>query len=269
MKGISKYTTVVKLGIQEAVEYRIDFLFNMINGCFTVFIQFFMWTAIYGTSENDVLYGFSYPQMMVYIIMAGILANVTSTGFEYEIADDIREGTLSRFLVQPIAYFPYRTVLFLGRKILAFVVIVVVSAVTLTVLHFTLGAEFAAMNILLTFLIVPLSLLLNSVIFYCVSMAAFWMTRAWGVFQGMGVISMVLSGGIFPLDVFGETAKSIFMLLPFQYVVYFPLNIICGNMNGNDILFGIAAQIFWIVAVYGLSRILWRLGMKKYIAAGG
>jgi ABC-2 type transport system permease protein len=269
MKGLSKYTTTVKLGIQEAMEYRVDFFFSLINGCFTVFVQFFMWTAIYGGKDEAILYGFTYAQMIVYIIMAGILWTLTSTGFEYEVADDIREGTLSRFLVQPISYFPYRTVLFLGRKILAFAVITLVSAVVLATLHFTLGAEFAATDIFMTFLVVPLSLLLNCVMYFCISTSAFWLTRAWGVFQGMHVVSSVLSGGIFPLDVFGPAAMEVFKFLPFKYVIYFPLNIICGKASGEDIFFGLLMQFTWIIIFYGFSRILWKMGMKRYIAAGG
>ncbi|MCL2109959.1 MAG: ABC-2 family transporter protein [Oscillospiraceae bacterium] len=268
-RSFRKYSTTVKLGIQEAMEYRIDFLFGLINGSFSVFIQFFLWTAIYGGSDSAVLYNYSYPQMIVYIIMAGILRRITTTDFEYEIADDIREGSLSRFLVQPIGYFPYRVFLFLGRKILQFAVIILLSGVILTTLYFTMGAEFQLVNILATFVVVPLSLLLNCVMFYCISMTAFWLTRSWGVFNGMQVVTMVLSGGVFPLDVFGEPVKAVLMHLPFQFIVYFPLNIICGNTNGSEIIYGIIAQIFWIVVVYLLSRILWRAGMKKYIAAGG
>lgn len=269
MKAINKYTTTVKLGVQEAMEYRVDFLFGLINGSFMVFVQFFLWTAVYGGSENAVLFNYTYPQMVVYIIMAGIMGRVTNTDFEYEVADDIREGNLSRFLVQPIGYFPYRVFLFLGRKVLQFVVIILLSAVILTTLHFTLGAEFKLINIFVTFLAVPLALLLNCVMFYCIALAAFWMTRAWGLFTGMRVVMMVLSGGIFPLDVFGEQVKAVFMLLPFQYIVYFPLSIICGNTNGADIIYGMIMQLFWIAMIYILSRILWRAGMKKYIAAGG
>jgi len=255
--------------MQEAMEYRADAVLGLVSGCFTIFIQFFLWTAIYGGNDSAVLYGFTYPQMVVYIIMAGILTKVTTTDFEYEIADDIREGSLNRFLVQPIAYFPYRVFRFMGRKALHMIIIIAVSAIVLTSVHFTLGAEFAALNILLAFLVTPLALLLNCVMFYCVSAAAFWLTQAWGVFNGMFVVTMVLSGGIFPLDVFGESAQAVFRLLPFQYIVYFPLNIICGNADGGDILFGIAAQLIWIIIMYILSRLLWRTGMKRYIAAGG
>lgn len=269
MKGLCKYSTSFILGIQEAAEYRANFIIGILSSCFTIFIQFFLWTAIYNASEEPVLYGYNYPQMVVYIIMASIITRITTTDFEYEVADDIRLGTLNRFLVQPIAYFPYRVFVFLGRKALQLVLIIIISVIAITMVHFTLGDEFNPLNILLAFSVMPLALLLNCVIFFCVSMAAFWLTEAWGVFDGMYVVSTILSGGIFPLSIFGSTAQSFFKLLPFQYVVYFPLNIICGNASQEDIIKGVSAQIFWIVVIYAFSRLLWKMGMKRYIAAGG
>jgi len=269
MIALRKYTAVFSQGIQGAMEYRADFLFGLLNGCFGVFIQFFLWTAIYGGSEENYLYGYSYPQMIVYIIMAGVMVRIVSTDFQFDVAFDIKQGTLNRFLTQPISYFPYRVFDFLGRKTFQLIIITIVSACVLLVTHYSLGAEFLPFNIILTLFILPLSLLLNCVLFYCISMTAFWLTEAWGVFDGMAVISTILSGGIFPLSVFGERAQEIFKFLPFKYVIYFPLNIICGNENRESIIFGITASLSWILLLYLFSRLLWNAGMKKYIAAGG
>ncbi|MCL2185331.1 MAG: ABC-2 family transporter protein [Treponema sp.] len=267
--SLRKYGAVFSQGIQSAMEYRADFLFGLFNGCFSVFIQFFLWTAIYSGSQENNLYGYSYPQMVVYVIMAGIMLRIVSIDFHYDIAFDIKQGTLNRFLTQPISYFPYRVFDFIGRKIFQLGFIIVISAGVLIFTHFVFSAEFTLSNILFAVLVLPLSLFLNCMLFYCISMTAFWMTEAWGVFDGMGVVSTILSGGLFPLSVFGETAQEIFKYMPFQYVIYFPLRIICGNAQKEDIVFGICAQLIWILLLYILAKLLWRAGMKKYIAAGG
>ena len=269
MRSLSKYGAVFSQGIQGAMEYRADFLFGLLNGCFGVFIQFFLWTAIYGGSAENYLFGYSYPQMIVYVIMAGVMVKITATDFQYDVAFDIKEGTLNRFLTQPIAYFPYRVMDFMGRKAFQLTIIIAISAGILIITHLTLGAEFLLTDIILAILVLPLALLLNCILFYCISMTAFWLTEAWGVFEGMGVASIILSGGMFPLSVFGETAQTIFKFMPFQYVIYFPLNIICGNAEGKEIILGISMQVVWIVILYLTAKLLWKAGMKKYIAAGG
>jgi ABC-2 type transport system permease protein len=83
------------------------------------------------------------------------------------------------------------------------------------------------------------------------------------------VITTVLSGGLFPLDVFGEGLMALFRFMPFQYIIYFPLSIVVGNATANEIVFGVLVQVIWLVLLYGISKIVWRAGMKRYIAAGG
>ena len=46
--------------------------------------------------------------MIAYTFLAGLVARIVRTGFEYEIMDDIKNGKYSRFLVQPLGYFGYR-----------------------------------------------------------------------------------------------------------------------------------------------------------------
>ena len=270
MRALRKYAVAFSLEMQGSMEYRVDFLLSLVNGSFMIIVQFFLWTAIYNGDVQKELYGYNYSQMIVYVIMAGVLSKVMATGFEYDVEEDIKDGRLSRFLVQPIAYLPYRVLGFLGKKTIQIVMVLIISALVLGVLALTVGAEFRAADIGLAVLVIPLSLLLNCMLFYCISMLGFWMTQAWNVFNGMGVVSMILSGGIFPLDVFGSGARAVFRLLPFQYVVYFPLNILCGRLGGAaDFWSGLLTQIVWILLLYALAKLLWKLGMKKYIAAGG
>jgi ABC-2 type transport system permease protein len=268
MKRLKKYSCAFILEIQSAMEYRLDFFMDLLSGCFTVIIQVFLWTAIYGGSQNE-MYGYTYNQMIVYVIMAGVMTKIVSTGFEWEILIDIKEGTLSRFLVQPIGYFPYKVAGLLGRKVIHLAVVVLIAIGVLLAIKVSLSAEFALTNIAIVLAVIPVSLMINCLLFYCFSALNFWMTEAWSVFNGLSVASWIFSGGVFPLDVFGHRAQEVFKLLPFQYIIYFPLNIICGRLRYSEIISGILTQFFWIAVLYALSKLLWKLGMKKYIAAGG
>jgi len=271
MNIIRKYIAVYKLEMQSVMEYRMDFILSLISGGFTVIIQFYLWTAIYGGQgeEDVVLFGFEYSQMVVYIVMAAIMARITATGFEYDIMTDIMEGNLNRFFVQPVAHLPYRIIGYMGRKAVECTMVIIIAAGLLVMLMFTVGAEFSFLNIIIALLVSPLSLLINCMMFYFLSATSFWLTWGWGVFNGWGVITTILSGGLFPISVFGETAMAVLRFLPFQYIIYFPLNIVVGNATGAQILEGIAMQLVWIIIFWALSRLYWRVGMKKYIAARG
>ena len=144
-----------------------------------------------------------------------------------------------------------------------------ISVLVLTALHIGLGVTFAFGQTGLFILAVLLGLGVNCLLFYCISSLAFWATEVSGVFVAVTVFANILSGGIFPLDVFGETAQKVFKLLPFQYVIYFPLNIITGKTLGGEAVWGLGMQLLWLAGLYLLSLVLWRAGMRRYIAVGG
>jgi ABC-2 type transport system permease protein len=269
VKRIKKYAAVYALAIQSAMEYKTDFFISLISGGFTIVIQFFLWTAIYGGSEQAELFGYDYGQMVIYVVMAGIMGKYVATGFEYDIMEDIMEGNLNRYFVQPVGHLGYRVFNFLGIKTLENFMVIILSAALLLVISVTAGIAFNIINILILLLIAPLSLMISFMLFYCLAVANFWLTWGWGVFNGARVITTILSGGIFPLAVFGETVTAVLMFLPFPYIVYFPLNVAVGNVVGTDILLGVLMQVVWVVVLFILSQILWPIGMRKYIAARG
>ncbi|MDR2532367.1 MAG: ABC-2 family transporter protein [Oscillospiraceae bacterium] len=269
MKIIKKYITVYTLAIQGAMEYKTDFLISLVSGGFTIIIQFFLWTAIYGGSAEAELFGYDYGQMVIYVVMAGIMGKYVSTWFEYEIMEDIMEGNLNRFFVQPIGHLGFRAFGFFGVKTLENSMVIIISAILLWVISSTAGVTFSLINLLILLLIAPFSLMISFMLSYCLSVANFWLTWGWGVFNGARVITTILSGGIFPLAVFGDRIASALMFLPFPYIVYFPLNVAVGNIAGLDILFGVSMQIMWIVILFIVSQIVWPIGMKRYIAARG
>jgi ABC-2 type transport system permease protein len=98
---------------------------------------------------------------------------------------------------------------------------------------------------------------------------SFWMTDASGIFMIFGLVANVLSGGIFPIDIFGKTLQLIFSYLPFQYTIYFPVNILGGRVTWDKILFGLGVQILWMGIMLVVSNLVWRFGLKKYVAVGG
>ena len=100
-------------------------------------------------------------------------------------------------------------------------------------------------------------------------MWAFWLSEIGFLFEAVRIVIVVLSGGIFPLEVFGDTVCGVLKLLPFTYAVGFPVDVLVGATTGVSVLTGLLCQWVWIGLMTLLSRFLWNLGAKKYLAAGG
>lgn len=269
MKKLRKYAEAFSLGLQSSIEYRWNFLLGLLGFVFTLTIQYFMWTGIYRSSKGGSVFGYDYGGMIVYSVFAALVSSLVSGGFEYGILDDVKNGGLSKFLVRPIGYLRYRLCCFLGEKSFAFLAVLVLIGAFSAVFHFTFGYVPQPVRLPLFLLSVALSLLINFMIYSALAAVAFWAAEASGVFTICGLVINVLSGGIFPLDIFGGTMQRVFSFLPFEYTVYFSVNILDGRLPVTQIGFGLIVQTVWVVALSFATGAVWRAGLRKYVAVGG
>jgi ABC-2 type transport system permease protein len=269
MPWIKKYTQTFALGFQTALEYRANFLLSLISAAYPIFIQTYLWTAIYRNAAEAVVYSFTYRQMIAYTFLAGLVARIVRSGFEYDILDDIKNGKFSKFLVQPLGYFPYRLSSFLGAKLPNLSMILALLALVLLGLNAFWGVPLGAANLLAFLATLLLAVILNFLIFYCFSAVAFWIVEIGFLFEGIRIVTILLSGGIFPLEVFGPRLMQVFDLLPFKYTVSYPINVLNGRLDAFQTAQGMLVQVVWIATCYALAQILWLVGGRRYVAVGG
>lgn len=266
---LRKYLKAFELGFETALEYRANFLISLISAAYPIIIQTFLWSAIYGASSEEVVYGYTFRQMMAYTFLAGLVGRIVRTGFEYEIMDDVKNGRYSKFLVQPLGYFPFRMASFFGNKLPNNSIIFAILALILVALNYFWGFQLELARVAAFLAAIVLALALNFLIFYCVSAVSFWIIEIGFLFEGIRIVIILLSGGIFPLEVFGETFMKINNLLPFKYTTSYPVNILNGKIPPEQILPGLLIQLAWIAAVWALAHVLWRQGGRRYVAVGG
>ncbi len=264
-----KYYKAFEMGFQTALEYRANFLISLISAAYPIFIQTFLWTAIYQNSGEPVVYGYTYRQMIAYTFLAGLITRIVRTGFEYDIMDDVKNGKFSKFLVQPLGYFPYRLCSYYGQKLPNLTIILAILVVVLILLNAFWGVALGLGQILAFLLTLALAVTLNFLIFYCVSSISFWIVEVGFLFEGIRIITVLLSGGIFPLEVFGERFVQVMNLLPFKYTVNYPINVLNGKITSTQMLEGVLIQCLWIMICVVVANLLWKVGSRRYVAVGG
>lgn len=265
---MSKYRKCFVMGIQKRLEYRADFLANMASIVFPIIIQVSIWTNVYGKSREESMYGYSAGQMILYVIVAAVLGRFLSTGFEYEINEDIKEGGLNKYIARPVNYFWYRAFSFWGEKCSAIIPYLIsitfalaVSAAFKTALSFTRVAAF--MVAVLIALVICFSL------YFCIGMLAFWISEVSRVFPAFSVILGLVSGGLFPLDVLGDGFASVKHYLPTNYMLQFPVDLLINKKMDVSIGHSLEAGVIWSILLIALAHILWTKGLKKYVSIGG
>ena len=99
---MNPYRCIFQMGIEKSLEYRVNVLLTMAGSVFPVVLQTFMWTYLYGHADAAASTGYSYSQIMIYTLLATLVSQLVSTGFAWQINDDIRQGGLNKYLVRPV-----------------------------------------------------------------------------------------------------------------------------------------------------------------------
>jgi ABC-2 type transport system permease protein len=263
-----KYLSSLSLGLRGALEYRANFFFSLLGAVSPVIIQTALWTCLYsGGSGGTELFGYSYAQMLAYTFIANIVSRLVRTGFEYDLNNDIHSGGLDRFLVKPIDYMGFRMAQFAGSKLAESVFMGAVLALSLVALSAASLFSVAVVQVAAFALSLVLAFLINFLIFWCVGLLGFWLTEIGFLFEALRIVIITLSGGIFPLTVFGALEPAL-RALPFRFTISFPTEVLAGRVPMADVLPSLGIASLWALGLYALARLVWRVGVRRFVAVG-
>ncbi len=143
----------------------------------------------------------------------------------------------------------------------------IISLMFLGLLVIILGLIFIGPISLFGILFYILGIIMISFLVISLLFASFWLGKNYGIMMLIGIIINFTSGRILPLDLFPEIIQKIFLILPFNLMVYTPAKIYLGQLTPS---IWIVLQYFvWIFVFYTLARFLEKKGLKKYEGYGG
>jgi ABC-2 type transport system permease protein len=265
-----KYAKIFRASLIERMTYRSDFLLGTVLRFLPMITTILLWGAIYDGAGATTLNGFNYHEMIAYLLLVNISRMFSSMpNLAGGIARDIREGTLKRYLVQPMDMIGY----LLSYRVAHKVAYIVTSALPYGLLFFICRRYFDSFPDATTFAAYLLSLVLAFVVGFffeaCVGMVGFWFLEITSVLYIVMTLNFFISGQMLPLDLLPDPWKSILKFLPFQYMAYFPAVIFLGKVKGMALVTGLIAEALWGLAFLFLARWLYRLGLRRYSAYGG
>lgn len=269
MRRLTKYAASFKLGLASAMEYRFDFFMGLLSTVFPIILQVFLWMALYRGSGSAVMYGHTYPQMMLYVVLAGAVGKFTSTGIEFVVNEDVHTGGIAKYVTKPISYVFFRLCGVVGQKCPAMATMAFLSAAAVVALRFLAGFRVDAVSALLFVPSLALAVALNFCIFFCISTLSFWLTEIGYFFHAINITILVLSGGVFPIDVFGSAFVAVAKYIPLAYTVNYPIQILSGAVSAQNAAGILLMQLAWVAALTLLSQALWKRGIRQYVAVGG
>lgn len=267
---MKKYRHVINIGIQNNLTYRFNFLARSLFGLIPLLAVLYLWRAIYAGNQGGLVGTYSLPEMISYYLLSTIVDALTAVNEDdWQIAADIKDGNISQFLLKPIDYLWYRLCLFVSGRLtyLAVATIPLVIFIFCLRSYFILPPTWTAFGWFLvsTFLTAMLQFFMS----YTMAMLAFWVLEVSTFIFILFAFEYIASGHLFPLDILPPGFAQALNFTPFPYQLYFPVSIYMGKAAGAELVKGLVLQAAWVFIAYGLARLMWNRGIRKYSAVGG
>jgi ABC-2 type transport system permease protein len=274
--AVRKYHKIFRASLVERMTYRGDFLLGTLLRFLPMLTTILLWNAIYDGARakdgSDTLEGFRYNEMIAYLLLVNISRLFSSMpGLAGGIARDIREGTIKRYLIQPVDLIGYLVAYRVAHK----TTYIIASALPYALLFFLCRGFFAGHvpTDAVTWLAYAASLVLAFLVGFffetSVGLVGFWFLEVTSLLYIVMTLNFFISGHMLPLDLLPWPWADLLKLLPFQYMAYFPAVVFLGKVRGRPLALGLLGELCWALAFIALSRWLYRRGLRRYSAFGG
>lgn len=244
---------------------------RILGGLVQIMITYYLWVAIFNSSETGVVQGFTKNDMIVYVIITYIVMQMINISMEWTIADDIRSGSIATNLIKPISYEKRILAESLGESFKNTVTIALPVWIIFYLYKFVAqGVTPPNIGTLALFLVsLVLGYILIFLFNFIFSLSAFYVTYIWGFILCKWMVINFFSGQLIPIDFFPAALKNALDYLPFSGMSYTPVMIYLGKYSTNQIIFSIGVQVIWIGILYILYKILWAKAIKRVTVLGG
>jgi len=259
------YQQQFKTTFATMLQYRASLLIWMIGQVLEPLIYLVVWSTVTvsrGGSTGD----YTAPEFAAYFIALMLVNQMTFTWIMWEYDYRIREGLLSPALLRPVHPIHADIADNISSKLVTLPVMILI-AIGLSLL-FKPQADIQLWSCLVFIPAIVLAFLLRFLLDWTLAQAAFWTTRVSAINQVYFVLMLFLSGQIAPISLFPRPIQVLAAVLPFHWMVGFPVELVLGRLTPQQAATGLGAQIVWIGISLVLLRVIWRAGIRNYSAVG-
>lgn len=262
---VDLYVQQFRTSFASVLQYRASLVIWLIGHVLEPLIYLVVWSVVCRSSGGSVS-GFTAEKFAAYFIVLMLVNHITYTWIMYEYEYRVRHGTLSFALLRPvhpihsdIADNVTSKLVSLPGMLLAAIVLALIFRPQFHILPWAVIVSVP--SLILAFLI-------RFLFEWTLALAAFWTTRVSAFNQMYFVAMLFLSGQVAPLSLLPFSIQVVSAVLPFRWMVAFPVELLLGRLTPTEALAGLAIQAAWLVLSVVLVRIIWRAGVRTYSAVG-
>ena len=250
----------------EQWQYRANLIMYLLYWLVSPIIYLAVWTSI-AKAKGDVS-GFTANDFVTYYMTLLLVDQVTSNIVIHIFAYKIQDGSLSGELTRPIH--PLLTNTLVNN--IAFKALTIMGLMPIwAILFFVFRPDYSSVTLAGVLIAIPAMLIgffIGFLLSSTITSLAFWTTRVYSLHEFFYALILLFSGQFVPLPLMPEVIQNIARFLPFQFLIYFPIQLILGNLSSAQITEGFLVALVWLAISLGLFTWTWRNGVRQFSAVG-
>jgi ABC-2 type transport system permease protein len=274
---------IVKSCFAERLAYRGDFILGTLFRFLPIVTQVFLWGAILKPGQS--VENYRYQDIVAYQLFV-MLARAFSSmpGLSAGIAREVRDGTIKKYLTQPIDMLGYLFWYRVAHKLVYYGVAAIPFAIVFWLCRSFLPGWPDAVTFFGFLASLVMSFLIGFLIEALLGLVSFWFLEVSSLLFIYMMFNYLLSGHMIPLEMMtGELSADTPSLvawmawgmgvlaewLPFKYLAYFPAKILLGGYTHAELIKALTVELTWVLGLLLLNRIAFSRGIRRYSAFGG
>jgi len=227
-------------------------------------IYLFVWSMAAG---EKMVGGMTRGEFVAYYLVLILVNQLTYSQTNWTVGDVIRSGGMNSLLLRPMS--PVFDVV--ATQVSGIVVYMTFAIPVTAILAMVLRPELHVnpRDGLLFLPALVLAALLRFFWGYWLALLAFWATRGDALLAVQDALVFLLAGQVAPRVMLPELMRRVSAVLPFRYMLGFPVEILTGQLDSTAMWTGFAYQVGWLGMALLLFSVMWRTGVRRYSAVGG
>jgi len=255
-----------RANVMLTLEYRTGFLIYMFNTVAGPTISLLVWLTVEANAQGGL--PMDRAELVTYFVLMSAVSMLSDTWAGQYIADEIKSGALSNYLLRPASPAAHYIGNNMGEKVIKiWLLLPFVAGVALL-----FRADVRLTDDLRRWAALGVALVLAAVLTfeldYLIGSLAFWLQDVSGLATLNSLLEGLLAGRFVPLAMFPREAAPVLELQPWRYLLSFPLEIVTGTLPVEAIERGLVLQAVYAAGLIGAHRLVWRYGLRVYAAVG-
>ena len=259
------YIQQFKTTLAMMFQYRASLVIWMIGQVLEPLVYLIVWSIVSNSSGGSVG-GYTTREFAAYFILLMLVNQFTYTWIMYEFEYRVRQGALSFALLRPVHPIHSDIADNVSSKLITLPIMILIAAGLAVIFHASISPTLWSVAVFIPALLLAFSV--RFLLEWTLALAAFWTTRVSAINQTYFLLMLFLSGQLAPLALLPFPARVAAAILPFRWMIGFPVELLLGRLTLAEALTGLGAQAAWLLAGFVLLRIVWRAGVRIYSAVG-